>query len=124
MDNDEHVGPFNIGNPNEFTMLELANRVKEVVNPDAKIAFQQNTADDPHKRRPDISKAKKLLDWEPTVQLSDGLTQMIDDLCAEPHLVHCQSLLLCRNSASTTFACRFCPAAPKGSMSPSPQRQL
>ena len=82
MDNPNHKGPFNIGNPNEFTMIELANRVKEVVNPEAEIVFEQNTADDPHKRRPDITEAKKLLDWEPTVQLSEGLKQMIDDLCA------------------------------------------
>jgi hypothetical protein len=54
MDNDEHTGPFNIGNPTEFTMLELANVVKEVVNPDAVIEFRENTADDPARRKPNI----------------------------------------------------------------------
>ena len=58
MDNDEHTGPVNIGNPTEFTMLELANVVKEVVNPDAQIVFRENTADDPSRRKPDISKVR------------------------------------------------------------------
>lgn len=58
MDNDEHTGPINIGNPTEFTMLELANVVKEVVNPDAQIVFRENTADDPSRRKPDISKVR------------------------------------------------------------------
>ena len=46
-----HIGPFNIGNPNEFTMMELANLVKEVVNPKAEIVFRENTSDDPGRRR-------------------------------------------------------------------------
>jgi hypothetical protein len=52
-----YTGPFNIGNPTEFTMLELAQVVKEVVNPDAQIVYKENTADDPSRRKPDISKA-------------------------------------------------------------------
>ena len=60
MDNDEHTGPINIGNPTEFTMLELANVVKEVVNPDAEIVFRENTADDPNRRKPDITKVRAL----------------------------------------------------------------
>lgn len=50
------TGPFNVGNPTEFTMIELAQLVKEVANPKAEIIFQENTADDPAKRKPDISK--------------------------------------------------------------------
>ena len=50
------TGPFNVGNPTEFTMLELAEVVKEVVNPHAKIVYKENTADDPSKRKPDITK--------------------------------------------------------------------
>ncbi len=50
------TGPFNIGNPPEFTMLELAQMVQEVVNPDVKIVYKENTADDPSRRKPDISK--------------------------------------------------------------------
>ncbi|KAF3786387.1 UDP-glucuronic acid decarboxylase 1 [Nymphaea thermarum] len=75
----EHVGPFNLGNPGEFTMLELAEVVKEIVDPSAKIVFKPNTADDPHKRKPDISKAKELLNWEPKVPLKEGLPLMVTD---------------------------------------------
>jgi nucleoside-diphosphate-sugar epimerase len=52
----EYTGPFNIGNPVEFTMLELAQMVKEVVNPAAQFVYKENTADDPTRRKPDISK--------------------------------------------------------------------
>ncbi|KAG6596431.1 UDP-glucuronic acid decarboxylase 1, partial [Cucurbita argyrosperma subsp. sororia] len=72
----EHVGPFNLGNPGEFTMLELAEVVKETIDPSATIEFRANTADDPHKRKPDISKAKSLLNWEPKVSLREGLPLM------------------------------------------------
>uniref|UniRef100_A0A7C8ZU82 UDP-glucuronate decarboxylase n=1 Tax=Opuntia streptacantha TaxID=393608 RepID=A0A7C8ZU82_OPUST len=74
-----HIGPFNLGNPGEFTMLELAKVVQETIDPNAKIEFKPNTEDDPHKRKPDISKAKELLGWEPTVPLRDGLPRMVDD---------------------------------------------
>ncbi|CAN4116888.1 unnamed protein product [Withania somnifera] len=75
----EHIGPFNLGNPGEFTMLELAGVVKEVIDPSAEIEFRDNTADDPHKRKPDISKAKELLNWEPKVSLREGLPLMVND---------------------------------------------
>lgn len=75
----DHVGPFNLGNPGEFTMLELAKVVQETIDPNAKIEFKPNTEDDPHKRKPNISKAKELLGWEPTVSLRDGLPRMVDD---------------------------------------------
>ncbi|CAN1775514.1 UDP-glucuronic acid decarboxylase 1 [Linum perenne] len=75
----EHVGPFNLGNPGEFTMLELAEVVKTVIDPSATIEFKANTADDPHKRKPDISKAKELLNWEPKIALRDGLPLMVSD---------------------------------------------
>ncbi|CAH9114034.1 unnamed protein product [Cuscuta europaea] len=75
----EHVGPFNLGNPGEFTMLELAEVVKKVIDPRATIEFKPNTADDPHKRKPDISRAKELLNWEPKIALHDGLPLMVND---------------------------------------------
>ncbi|KAJ0503200.1 putative UDP-glucuronate decarboxylase [Helianthus annuus] len=75
----EHIGPFNLGNPGEFTMLELAQVVKETIDPNATIEFKKNTADDPQKRKPDISKAKELLNWEPKIQLRDGLPRMALD---------------------------------------------
>ncbi|RXH71991.1 hypothetical protein DVH24_025492 [Malus domestica] len=74
-----HVGPFNLGNPGEFTMLELAQVVQDTIDPNAKIEFRPNTEDDPHKRKPDISKAKELLGWEPTVSLRKGLPLMVND---------------------------------------------
>ncbi|KAJ7972967.1 UDP-glucuronic acid decarboxylase [Quillaja saponaria] len=75
----EHVGPFNLGNPGEFTMLELAKVVQETIDPDAKIEYRPNTEDDPHKRKPDITRAKDLLGWEPKVDLRKGLPLMVTD---------------------------------------------
>ncbi|XP_044493645.1 LOW QUALITY PROTEIN: UDP-glucuronic acid decarboxylase 2-like [Mangifera indica] len=75
----EHVGPFNLGNPGEFTMLELAQVVQETIDPNAKIEFRPNTEDDPHKRKPDISRAKEQLGWEPKVSLRKGLPLMVKD---------------------------------------------
>ncbi|KAF1894924.1 hypothetical protein Lal_00022418 [Lupinus albus] len=75
----EHIGPFNLGNPGEFTMLELAQVVQETIDPNAKIEYRPNTEDDPHKRKPDISKAKELLGWQPTVSLREGLPRMVAD---------------------------------------------
>lgn len=116
----EHIGPFNLGNPGEFTMLELAEVcsarfsisslgsfpcsnvirkycgevailrmtkvvwfcaqvVKEIIDPNAKIEFRPNTKDDPHMRKPDISKAKDKLGWEPQIPLRKGLPLMVDD---------------------------------------------
>ncbi|CAJ1877569.1 unnamed protein product [Sphenostylis stenocarpa] len=75
----EHVGPFNLGNPGEFTMLELAKVVQETIDPEAKIEYRPNTEDDPHKRKPDISRAKELLGWEPKVDLRKGLPLMVSD---------------------------------------------
>ncbi|KAL4379191.1 hypothetical protein GQ457_02G002560 [Hibiscus cannabinus] len=75
----EHIGPFNLGNPGEFTMLELAEVVQETIDPNAKIEFRPNTEDDPHKRKPDIGRAKELLGWEPRVSLRNGLPLMVSD---------------------------------------------
>ncbi|XP_076895702.1 UDP-glucuronic acid decarboxylase 2-like [Bidens hawaiensis] len=75
----EHSGPFNLGNPSEFTMLELAKVVQDTIDPSAKIEFRPNTEDDPHKRKPDISKAKELLGWHPVVPLQEGLPMMVSD---------------------------------------------
>ncbi|KAI3512078.1 hypothetical protein L1887_19256 [Cichorium endivia] len=75
----DHVGPFNLGNPGEFTMLELAQVVKETIDSNASLEFKENTADDPQKRKPDISKAKELLNWEPKITLREGLPRMASD---------------------------------------------
>lgn len=86
MDQDDHLGPFNIGNPGEFTMVELANLVKEVINPQAEIIHVENTSDDPSRRKPDITKARTTLGWEPKVALRDGLQLMVDDFRKRLHL--------------------------------------
>lgn len=75
----DHIGPFNLGNPGEFTMLELAEVVKQTIDPMSTIEFKPNTADDPHMRKPDITKAKQLLGWEPKVSLKEGLPLMVTD---------------------------------------------
>ncbi|KAJ6432685.1 hypothetical protein OIU84_019848 [Salix udensis] len=75
----ENTGPINIGNPGEFTMIELAENVKELINPEVKIISVENTPDDPRQRKPDITKAKELLGWEPKIKLCDGLPLMEDD---------------------------------------------
>lgn len=77
--NGEHIGPINLGNPDEYTILELAQAVQQKVNPDADIIFKPLPQDDPRRRRPDITKAKTLLGWQPTVPLQEGLKLTIDD---------------------------------------------
>ncbi len=69
----DHVGPINIGNPNEFTILELAQTVLEVTGSRSEIAFEPLPVDDPTQRQPDISLAKSLFGWEPEIQLAEGL---------------------------------------------------
>lgn len=78
MDGD-YIGPVNIGNPGEYTILELAQTIQKMVNPDAKLTFKTLPQDDPKQRQPDITKAKKWLDWEPTISLEEGLKLTIDD---------------------------------------------
>ena len=75
---DSIIGPINIGNPNEFTMLELAQKVIELTNSKSKIAYLPLPSDDPKQRKPDISFAKSTLDWEPKIQLQEGLIKTIE----------------------------------------------
>ena len=74
----EVTGPINIGNPGEFTILQLAEMVIELTNSNSKIIKMPLPADDPKQRRPDISKAREILKWQPTTQLREGLTKTID----------------------------------------------
>ncbi len=78
MDQDEIIGPVNVGNPGEFTMLELAHAVLEQTGSKSKIVYQPLPGDDPKMRRPDITLAKKALGWEPKVNLFDGLQKTIE----------------------------------------------
>jgi len=77
--NGEHIGPINIGNPGEYTILQLAETIQKMINPDAELAFKPLPQDDPKQRQPDITKAKNLLGWEPTINLEQGLKMTIDD---------------------------------------------
>jgi UDP-glucuronate decarboxylase len=72
------TGPVNVGNPNEFTILQLAELVIKMTNSESKIIFQPLPQDDPLQRQPDISLAKKELDWEPFINLEEGLEKTID----------------------------------------------
>jgi UDP-glucuronate decarboxylase len=71
------VGPINLGNPNEFTMLELAEKVIAKTGSKSKLRFEPLPQDDPKQRQPEISKAKAQLGWEPKVQLDEGLDSTI-----------------------------------------------
>ncbi len=77
--NGEYIGPINIGNPGEYTILELAKTIQEMINPEAELTFKPLPEDDPKQRQPDITKAKNLLGWEPKIQLKEGLTLTIQD---------------------------------------------
>ncbi len=76
---DEHM-PVNIGNPNEMTLLELAERVISLTRSDSRVVFEGLPVDDPKVRQPDIAKAIRVLDWEPRVSLDDGLRRTIESL--------------------------------------------
>ena len=75
--NSDITGPINLGNPNEFTMLELAEKVLSIVGGSSKLIFKELPQDDPRQRQPDITKAKSILKWEPSVQLDDGLSETV-----------------------------------------------
>jgi len=75
---DEVTGPFNLGNPVEFTIKELAEKVIEMTGSGSKIIYQPLPSDDPTQRCPDITRAKSTLDWEPTIKLEEGLKPTIE----------------------------------------------
>jgi dTDP-glucose 4,6-dehydratase len=74
---DEHM-PVNLGNPNEFTILECAREVLAVTGSKSELRFEPLPEDDPTRRRPDITKARKLLGWEPKVELREGLERSLE----------------------------------------------
>ncbi len=79
MDTDDNfTGPVNIGNPGEFTILDLARKVIEMTGSKSGIVFKPLPHDDPKQRKPDISLARKVLDWEPKIPLDEGLRYVID----------------------------------------------
>ena len=74
---DGFYGPVNIGNPNEFSMIELANAVLELTQSQSKLVFLPLPQDDPKQRQPDISLAQSELKWNPSIELKEGLTKTI-----------------------------------------------
>jgi UDP-glucuronate decarboxylase len=76
--NSDYAYPVNIGNPGEYTIAQLASTIQEMINPEAEVIFEPLPSDDPRRRRPDISKAKSLLNWEPTIDLIEGLNSTIE----------------------------------------------
>jgi UDP-glucuronate decarboxylase len=86
---DSIVGPVNLGNPVEFSMLQLATIILNLTGAKSRIVHQPLPQDDPRQRQPDISKAQDLLDWKPAMALKDGLVKTIayfEDLLREPSL--------------------------------------
>ncbi len=77
--NGEKLGPVNLGNPGEYTILELAKIIQGMVNPDVEIQYAPLPQDDPKQRQPDITRARTWLGWEPVVPLQDGLKLTIED---------------------------------------------
>jgi UDP-glucuronate decarboxylase len=75
---DGFIGPVNVGNPGEFTILELAEKVLRLTGSHSKLIFMPLPEDDPMQRQPDIALARKELGWEPKIQLEEGLTKTID----------------------------------------------
>ena len=82
-ESDEHM-PVNLGNPGEFTLLELAKIVQRVTGSSSEIVFEALPVDDPQIRRPDITRAKQVLGWEPEISLEDGLRRMLTLMGREP----------------------------------------
>ncbi len=77
MNQDSFVGPVNLGNPDEFTIIELAQKVMHIIGGELKIKYMPLPEDDPRKRKPNIDLAKKMLNWEPKVKLEAGLIDTI-----------------------------------------------
>jgi UDP-glucuronate decarboxylase len=75
---DEVTGPVNLGNPNEFSMKRLAELVIALTGSKSKIAYAPLPSDDPRQRQPNIARARELLDWQPTIELEQGLKRTID----------------------------------------------
>jgi UDP-glucuronate decarboxylase len=76
---DNVMGPINLGNPNENSMLQLAQTIIGLTNSNSKITFKDLPQDDPKMRQPDITKAKQILNWTPEINLEDGLKLTIKD---------------------------------------------
>ncbi len=77
--NGDFIGPVNIGNPDEYTILQLAQTIQNMINPNTSLKYEPLPQDDPQRRKPDITRAKTHLNWEPTIELQEGLEKTIAD---------------------------------------------
>ncbi len=77
--NGDYMGPVNLGNPDEYTILQLAQTIQTMINPDVDLSYKPLPQDDPQRRKPDISRAQNFLQWHPTIPLQEGLALTIDD---------------------------------------------
>jgi UDP-glucuronate decarboxylase len=87
----DRTGPINLGNPEEYTILELAQKIRDRLNPSQEIVFRPLPQDDPRQRKPDITKAESWLNWQPNIPLEEGLNRTIAEfkqrIEVNPHLV-------------------------------------
>jgi len=88
MNNDQHTGPVNLGNPEEYTILGLAQAIQDMVHPGIDIQLQPLPEDDPRRRKPDITRAHTWLGWQPTVLLQEGLKRTVEDFRARLEADH------------------------------------
>jgi UDP-glucuronate decarboxylase len=80
--NNDFIGPVNLGNQGEYTILELAQKIQGMINPNTELVFKPLPEDDPKQRQPDITRAKTYLSWSPTISLDEGLAKTIPDFRA------------------------------------------
>ena len=80
--NGDQIGPVNLGNPEEYTILELAQLIQQMIDPSLEIKFEPLPQDDPRRRRPDITRAREWLGWQPTIPVKDGIQRTIEDFRA------------------------------------------
>jgi hypothetical protein len=113
----EHL-PVNLGNPGEFTILELAQNVLKVTGSTSEIVFEALPVDDPQVRQPDITRARQVLGWEPEVQLEEGLRRMLRRTAASP-LVSNRGKVL---AATLAAAAALCVPAAGWACRPRPRR--
>ena len=90
---DDFTGPVNIGNPNEFTIKELAEKIIEMTQSNSKLIYKSLPENDPVRRKPDITLAKKILGWEPSIELDEGLIHTISYFSDIPSLHNLDSKL-------------------------------
>ena len=92
--NGSHIGPINLGNPNEYTITTVAETIQKILKSNNKIKFMPIPSDDPKRRKPDISRARELLNWSPSVTLYDGLLLTINSMKKVPNSIQSNTQIL------------------------------